>query len=61
MIPELGHYALVLALFAAGVQAILGLIGGARKDAYWILATGPAASTQFLFVAIAFLALTKSS
>ncbi len=57
MIPELGHYALVLALFAAGVQAILGLLGAKRRDAYWVLATGPAASTQFLFVAIAFLAL----
>ncbi|MGB1548014.1 MAG: heme lyase CcmF/NrfE family subunit [Alphaproteobacteria bacterium] len=57
MIPELGHYALVLALFAAGIQAILGLLGARRKDAYWLLATGPAASTQFLFVAIAFLAL----
>jgi len=60
MIPELGHYALVLALFAAGVQAILGLLGAIRKDAYWILASGPAASTQFLFVAIAFLALTHA-
>ncbi len=58
MIPELGHYALVLALFAAGVQALLGLLGAARKDAYWILASGPAASTQFLLIAFSFLALT---
>ena len=58
MIPELGHYALVLALFAAGVQGLLGLLGAARKDAYWILASRSAASTQFLLVAFAFLALT---
>ncbi|MEW5703758.1 MAG: heme lyase CcmF/NrfE family subunit [Pseudomonadota bacterium] len=60
MIPEIGHYALVLALFAAGTQAILGLFGTARKDAYWALATGPTASTLFLFLAIAFLALTHA-
>ena len=32
MIPELGHYALALALFMALVQASVPLVGAARND-----------------------------
>ena len=33
MIPEIGHYALVLALGIAAVQAVLPLLGAERRDA----------------------------
>jgi cytochrome c-type biogenesis protein CcmF len=32
MIPELGHFALIVALLVALVQGIVPKIGGARRD-----------------------------
>lgn len=58
MIPELGHYALVLALFLALVQATLPLIGAARGDAAWMEVAKPAAIGQFAMILVSFLALT---
>jgi cytochrome c-type biogenesis protein CcmF len=58
MIVEIGHYALVLALCLALVQASLPLVGAARGNGAWMAVAGPAAQGQFLFVAIAFAALT---
>ncbi|MEM9384652.1 MAG: heme lyase CcmF/NrfE family subunit [Pseudomonadota bacterium] len=60
MIPELGHFALVLALALALVQALLGLAGGQSGRPEWIAAVRPAAFGQFTFVALAFAALTWS-
>ncbi|HLI12195.1 MAG TPA: heme lyase CcmF/NrfE family subunit [Alphaproteobacteria bacterium] len=57
MIAETGHFALVLALFVALAQAILPLIGAARRNAPLIAIARPAAQLQFALVAIAFLAL----
>jgi cytochrome c-type biogenesis protein CcmF len=54
MIPELGHFALILALFLALVQGTLPLIGAARGHMAWINVARPAAQGQFVFVAIAF-------
>ena len=36
MIPEIGHYTLILALFVAIVQATVPLIGAARDDRPWM-------------------------
>ena len=57
MIPELGHFALILALLVALAQAALPLAGAARGNARWIAFARPAAATQFLLVALAFGAL----
>ena len=40
MIIELGHFALILALFVALVQSIVPLIGAARGNVGW-MAVGP--------------------
>ncbi len=58
MIPELGHYALVLALLLAIVQSTLPLVGAARRDAQWMAVAEPAAVGQLALVLLAFLALT---
>ena len=57
MITEIGHFALVLALCVAVLQASLPLYGAARGDGPLIAWARPAALAQFLFVAIAFFAL----
>ena len=57
MIDEIGHFALVLALCIAVLQAVVPLVGAARNDAALMGWARPAALAQFLFVAIAFFAL----
>ena len=57
MIPELGHFALIVALcfaiaFVQGRSA--GMIGAQRGNAAWMALARPAAQGQFVFVAIAF-------
>jgi cytochrome c-type biogenesis protein CcmF len=54
MIPELGQFALILALLLAIIQAALPLIGAARGKQSWIAVAAPAGQAQFIFVAIAF-------
>jgi cytochrome c-type biogenesis protein CcmF len=58
MIPELGHYALVLALLIAAYQSIVPLIAAARGNAAVMATAAPAAQSQFILVATAFAALT---
>ncbi len=60
MIPEIGHYALVLSLVVALVQSVIPMIGANRGDAAWMELARPAAVAQFLLVAIAFSALTHA-
>ena len=57
MIPEIGHYALILALFAALIQGTLPLAGAQRGDVAWMALARPAAGIQFIFILTAFLAL----
>ena len=54
MIPELGHFALILALLLALVQGVLPLIGAARNQSHFMAVARPAAQGQFVFVAFAF-------
>ncbi|HLF38516.1 MAG TPA: heme lyase CcmF/NrfE family subunit [Burkholderiales bacterium] len=54
MIPELGQFALVLALCLALAQSVLPIAGAARGNAAWMAVARPAAQGQFAFVAIAF-------
>jgi len=60
VIPEIGHYALVLALTMALVQSVLPLWGARRGDA-GLMATGAStAYAQLLLVLVAFVALTTA-
>jgi len=54
MIPELGQFALVLALCLSLAQAALPLVGAAKGRADWMAVARPAAAGQFVFVGIAF-------
>lgn len=60
MIPELGHFALILALVVALVQGILPLIGASRGDARLMALGSTAALTQAFLVILAFGALTQA-
>ena len=60
MIPELGQFALVLALCLALVQGTLPLVGAARGNAALMSVGRSAAHGQFVFVVIAFGCLTYS-
>lgn len=57
MITELGHFALILAMMVAGVQAVAPLWGAHVRDARAMEMARPAAAAQFLLVLFAFLAL----
>ncbi|HKQ24755.1 MAG TPA: heme lyase CcmF/NrfE family subunit [Burkholderiales bacterium] len=54
MIPELGQFALIIALCIALVQGVLPIVGAARGDVTWMNVARPAAQGQFVFVVIAF-------
>ena len=54
MIPEIGQFALILALSLALCQGVLPLIGAHRDDAAMMSVARPAAAGQFLFVAVSF-------
>ncbi|WP_455387628.1 heme lyase CcmF/NrfE family subunit [Petrachloros mirabilis] len=54
MIPEIGHFALILALCLAVVQAVVPVWGAATNNAAFMAVAKPAARGQFLLVALAF-------
>ena len=58
MIPELGHFALIIAFCLALAGGPLALLGAASGRQSWIGFARPAAQGQCLFVMIAFAALT---
>ncbi len=60
MIPEIGHFALILALLLAIAQSVFGLGGAARNHAGWMAAGRSAVVGQFVFVAVAFAALVQA-
>jgi cytochrome c-type biogenesis protein CcmF len=59
VIPELGQYALMLALGLALIQGIMPIVGTRTNDPVLMSVAAPAALAQFFFVAIAFLALAE--
>ena len=61
MIAELSHYALVLALGLAVVQAAVPLWGASRNDTTLMGVAEPVVFVQFFFVAGAFAGLTALS
>ena len=54
MIPELGQFALILALCMAIMLAFFSITGAARNDTYWMSLAVPIARTQFLCIVTAF-------
>ena len=60
MIPEIGHYALVLALGLAVIQATVPLYGAIKRDGALMQLGTSTAVMQFVFVAGSFAALTAS-
>jgi cytochrome c-type biogenesis protein CcmF len=57
MIPELGHFALILALLLSATQAGFALTGAARGNSVFMTAGISAARGQFIFTGFAFLCL----
>ena len=60
MIPEIGHFALILALVIAIAQGTVPLIGVQRGIESWSAVARPAALIQFVLITIAFLALMQA-
>ncbi|MDH5407977.1 MAG: heme lyase CcmF/NrfE family subunit [Gammaproteobacteria bacterium] len=60
MIPEIGHFALILALCLALVQGTFPIIGAHKGIIGWMELARRAALGQFVFMAIAFIALTHA-
>jgi cytochrome c-type biogenesis protein CcmF len=58
MIPELGHFATILALLVAIVQGVLPLLGAHRNNSAWVALARPAAQAQWLLLLIAFCCLS---
>ena len=54
MIPELGHFALMLSLVICLVQGVLPLAGSFLKIRSWVDLARPAAVANALFLTIAF-------
>ena len=60
MVPELGHFSLILALCLAVALGILPLIGTFRGDARLLSVARPLAQGQFVFIVFAFACLLYS-
>jgi cytochrome c-type biogenesis protein CcmF len=60
MIPELGHFALILALALAIVQTIFPLAGSFRGRRSWMAMARPVAWGQLTFLALAFACLLQA-
>jgi cytochrome c-type biogenesis protein CcmF len=60
MIPEIGHFALIMALSLAITQSFFPLVGAARGLPAWMAVARPAARAQFLFLLTAFATLMYS-
>jgi cytochrome c-type biogenesis protein CcmF len=60
MIPEIGHYALLMALPVALLMGILPLAGAWRGNRDWMALARPGAQALFLLIAISFGCLARS-
>jgi cytochrome c-type biogenesis protein CcmF len=60
MIPELGQFALILALVLSGAQAFFGIAGPYRRDPRWQAVVRPAVAGQFVLISTAIAALVHS-
>jgi cytochrome c-type biogenesis protein CcmF len=60
MLPELGHFALILALLLAGLQAFFGIVGPITGRDRWTAAVTPAVAGQFVMLGTAMACLIYS-
>ncbi len=60
MIPELGHFALIMALAMAIVQTIFPVIGAATGNRTWMALAKPVTRLQFFFISLSFAILAYS-
>ncbi|MCX7037317.1 MAG: heme lyase CcmF/NrfE family subunit [Proteobacteria bacterium] len=60
MTPEIGHYALVLALLLAAAQALFGLLGPVLAQQRYVQAVPFAVAGQFVFTALAMACLVNA-
>lgn len=60
MIPELGNFAVMIALCMALAQSILPIAGSFSRNTRWMALARPAATGQFVFVTFAFACLVYS-
>ncbi len=58
MYVEIGHFALILALFVATIQGVVPLAASSPKHRQWMNIAGPASIAQVLLVSVSFAALT---
>ncbi len=61
MIPEIGHFSLILALVLSVLLGVLPLVGSLRGVASWVLLARPLAINLFLMVAVSYACLTWAS
>jgi len=61
MIPELGHYALVLALALGLIQSVVPIVGAKTRDTALMRLATSTALMQFVLVALSFAALTAAT
>jgi cytochrome c-type biogenesis protein CcmF len=57
MIPEIGHFALILVMCVAAVQAVVSLGGAQFGIRSWVAMSRPAAQAQFAILVVSFLCL----
>ncbi|NOQ16331.1 MAG: heme lyase CcmF/NrfE family subunit [Methyloprofundus sp.] len=57
MIPEIGEFALIIALFLSVVLAIIPMYGASTRNEIWMSFAKPLAMGQFLFIMISFICL----
>ncbi|MEI6738272.1 MAG: cytochrome c biogenesis protein CcsA, partial [Pseudomonadota bacterium] len=60
MVPELGHFSLIIALCLAVVLGTVPLAGAFRNNTQWMALARPIAAGQFVFVIFAFACLVYS-
>jgi len=59
MTPEVGHFAMALALAMALIQSTLPILGASRGDTLWMQSARWSSLGQLVFIAIAFAALMQ--
>ncbi len=60
MIPEIGHFALILGFCVAVLQAIVPIAGASLGISRWVAVAKPAALAQLLFIGFSYACLTLS-
>ena len=60
MVPEVGHFAIILALCVASAQAFFSLVGAVRGHVNWMAVSRPSAYILFFLTAFGFCCLVIS-